>query len=294
MDWTSPAPAKLNLCLNITGRRPDGYHELVSLAAFTAFGDKVSLCDDRPPGLSITGPFAAALNNDTGDNLIAKARQAIIKAGFRFRDHHITLHKHIPVSSGLGGGSSDVAAYLRCIAAMENMGPDDQERLFALGATIGADVPVCLRPGYQIMRGIGTEVEPVTIEEEPVFCVLANPGVPVSTKTVFAALGPAVSSEASLLTVSAEPFYLADILARGNDLFEPAAQACPQVRTLLDQMRQLGAQERVFGLAMSGSGASCFALTRDQFTADRLSLQLGTAGYWSVSTRLITNKALIF
>ena len=118
MDWTSPAPAKVNLCLTITGRRPDGYHNLFSLAAFTQFGDHLTISDDAADGLTFTGPFAADLDSTKTDNLLLKTKAAVLSAGFSLPEHHIYLDKQIPVSSGLGGGSSDVAAYLRCIADM--------------------------------------------------------------------------------------------------------------------------------------------------------------------------------
>lgn len=289
MDWTSPAPAKLNLCLNITGKRPDGYHDLNSLAAFTAFGDEVCVSDHRSPGLRITGPFSTALQNSIEDNLILKAQQAVLAAGFTLRDHHIELKKHIPVSSGLGGGSSDVAAYLRCVAKMENLSPAEQEKLFAAGAAVGADVPVCLRPGYQIMRSTGTDVNAVTVAEKRVFCVLANPGVPVSTQAVFAALDKDMTDGGNRKSPFSQPLHLADVMARGNDLYAPAVRACPEIATLLDQMRNLSVPEMFFGMAMSGSGASCFALSEQDGAAEALAQQLEAAGYWAVSTCLITN-----
>lgn len=289
MDWTSPAPAKLNLCLTITGQRPDGYHDLVSLAAFTEFGDSLSVSDDKPAGLTITGPFAATLQNNLADNLLVKTKQAVLGAGFQPSEHHIHLDKQIPVSSGLGGGSTDVAAYLRCLAEMMALDEPEQARLFALARQIGADVPVCLRPGYQLMRGTGTDVEPVAVEAAgQVYCVLANPGVPVSTQAVFRALSSTAKMSPEPQITPAEPAGLGAIMAHGNDLTAPAVQACPEIGTLLDQMRYLAEPEQVFGPAMSGSGASCFALTGNQQAAAMLTQRLEAAGYWAVSTQLIS------
>ena len=130
MDWNSPAPAKVNLSLNITGRRADGYHDLISFAAFTSYADKLTISDDKPTGLTISGPFAAELQKNLQDNLINKTRNAVLAAGFKPQPHHIHLEKYIPISSGLGGGSSDVAAYLRCLADMMELSLSEKQLLF--------------------------------------------------------------------------------------------------------------------------------------------------------------------
>ena len=289
MDWTSPAPAKVNLCLTITGRRPDGYHNLVSLAAFTQFGDHLTISDDAADGLTFTGPFAADLDSTKTDNLLLKTKAAVLSAGFSLPEHHIYLDKQIPVSSGLGGGSSDVAAYLRCIADMMTLNQTDRERLFALGGQIGADVPVCLCPGYQLMTGTGTDVEQIDVEDGPVFCVLSNPGVAVSTQAVFSALNSQSGGSEVASQPLSSPVRLADMVTRGNDLYAPASEACPEISTLLAEMGELSAPDPFIGLAMSGSGASCFALTYAEQAADRLTEQLKSAGYWAVSTQLISS-----
>ena len=287
MDWTSPAPAKLNLCLTITGRRPDGYHNLISLAAFTEFGDSISLAQDRPDGLTITGPFSSALQDDVADNLLMKTKAAVVAAGFSVPEHHICLDKQIPVSSGLGGGSSDVAAYLRCLADMMELDETDKDTLFSLAGQIGADVPVCLRPGFQLMHGTGTDVSPVTVDSQPVFCVLSNPGVPVSTKDVFAALNSPSDHLAGAQPSLSSPLNLKEMLARGNDLHTPAVKTCPEIGQLLTEMKTLADADQLFGMAMSGSGASCFALTKTKGAADHLAGQLDMAGYWAESTNLL-------
>jgi len=289
MDWTSSAPAKINLCLNITGRRPDGYHNLVSLAAFTEFGDHLTLSDEAKEGLTLTGPFASDLRSTRTDNLLLKAKAEILSAGFCLPEHHIYLDKQIPVSSGLGGGSSDVAAYFRCIAEMMVLEQSDRDKLFALAGKIGADVPVCLRPGYQLMTGTGTDVEPIAVEEELIYCVLSNPGIGVSTQAIFSALTIPADGSAAPDSQMSPPVKVADIVARGNDLYGPAAQSCPEISVLLAQMKTFSASGSYIGQAMSGSGASCFALTYSQQAADDLTEQLTSAGYWAKSTCLISS-----
>ena len=232
MDWNSPAPAKVNLSLNITGRRADGYHDLISFAAFTSYADQLTISDDRPTGLTIGGPFAAELQKNLQDNLINKTRNAVLAAGFKPQPHHIHLEKYIPVSGGLGGGSSDVAAYLRCLAEMMELSPSEKRRLFSLAAYIGADVPVCLRPGYQIMKGTGTDVYPAKIKEESLYCALANPE-PQSQQLEYSVLHQGNYNPNLMPFSEQDTLQLKDVLALGNDLYEPAIRICPQIATLI-------------------------------------------------------------
>ena len=287
MDWNSPAPAKINLSLNITGRRPDGYHDLISFVAFTSYADRLTISDDRPTGLTISGPYAAELQKNLQTNLIEKTRTAVLEAGFKPRPHHIHLEKHIPISSGLGGGSSNVAAYLRCLADMMELSPSEKHHLFCLASSIGADVPVCLHPGYQIMKGIGTIVCPANIEEKILYCTLANPGTPISTANIFSALRQKDFSSNLMPFPEQKMLQLEDVLSLGNDLYGPAKQICPQIATLIHQMENSSVAEHLLGVGMSGSGASCFALSTSQDIVSLLCEELKEFGFWATTTSLI-------
>ena len=104
------AHAKVNLCLQVLGKRGDGYHDLLSFAGFTDFGDRLSVCIHSEDNFSITGPFAKTLEAAGGDSLCGKAVTLIREAGFRLPPLNIKLEKNIPLGGGLGGGSSDAAA----------------------------------------------------------------------------------------------------------------------------------------------------------------------------------------
>lgn len=287
MDWNSPAPAKVNLSLNIKGRRGDGYHDLVSFAAFTSYADQVTISDDRPTGLTISGPFAAELQNNLQSNLINKTRNAIFAAGFKPQPHHIHLEKYIPLSSGLGGGSSDVAAYLRCLSDMMELSLPEKQRLFCLAADIGADVPVCLQPGYQIMKGTGTDVRPVKIKEGVLYCALANPKKPLSTARIFSALHQEDFSPNLIPLLEQETLRIEDVLKLGNDLYEPAIRICPQIFTLINRMENSSVAKHLLGVGMSGSGASCFALSTSKNIVYQLCEELNAFGFWAVATSLV-------
>lgn len=191
-DLIETASAKINLALHVTGRRQDGYHLVDSLVCFTAFGDTVRM-SPGPLALEVDGPFAPGLVD--ADNLCLKAAR-LAGASVSMR-----LTKQIPVASGIGGGSADAAAVLRGLVRMGKPLPDNLHKL-------GADVPVCLSPQPAHMRGIGDQIARLPALP-PLHLVLVNPGVPLSTPQVFAALNrrdnaplppiPAFADAASLI-----------------------------------------------------------------------------------------------
>lgn len=270
MSVTEAAPAKINLALHVTGRRADGYHLLDSLVVFTALGDRVTIePDGTGPHLEITGPFAGALPV-TEDNLCLRAARAIGGTGT------ITLEKHLPIASGIGGGSADAAAVLRAYGVR----PAHPEAL-------GADVPVCLAARPARMRGVGELLDDVP--PLPVLpLVLVNPGVAVATPTVFAALGctdnpplPDLPAGGALTRAA-----LLDWLAgTRNDLEPPALALAPVIATALDALRGAGA---AFA-RMSGSGATCFGIFTDAAAAETARARIAAAhpGWWVAATETL-------
>ena len=136
------AAAKINLFLHVTGRRPDGYHELDSLVGFTEFGDRVSVECAEDISLKIDGPFGYGLPVDDG-NLVLKAASTLARDTGHPGGARITLQKNLPASSGIGGGSADAAATLRALNELWQVDLSP-EKLAQIGLTLGADVPVCL------------------------------------------------------------------------------------------------------------------------------------------------------
>lgn len=162
------APAKLTLTLRVTGVRNDGYHlidaEMVSLDV----ADELTFRDAPTTSIELTGPTAAGLSAGD-DNLVARALRAV------GRTAHVTVDKRIPHGGGLGGGSADAAAVLRWA------GVDD----VALAASIGADVPFCIRGGRARVTGIGDGLEPLAFVERTV--TLATPDFGCDTAAVYRA-----------------------------------------------------------------------------------------------------------
>jgi 4-diphosphocytidyl-2-C-methyl-D-erythritol kinase len=269
------ARAKINLTLEVLGRRADGFHELESLVAFASFGDDLELAPGDGLDLEIEGPFAALLGKD---NLILDAARAVRARVPGSRLGRFRLAKRLPVAAGLGGGSADAAAALRLIARA-NPGLIDETALTEIAPELGSDVSVCLASRPALIQGRGEKVEPVSGFPR---CgvVLANPGQPLATQAVYAALHAE--------PLSADPHHgaeklhfhgdfaalLAYALPRGNDLEVPAANLVPEIRGVL---AALSALEGVRLARLSGSGPTCFALFATEDDAKRAAALLAAA-----------------
>ena len=279
------APAKINLTLNVLGRRPDGYHELESLVAFADVGDRLTLVSGEGLSLDVAGPTSAAAGADS-DNLVLKAARALQERVEGLRLGRFSLEKQLPVAAGLGGGSSDAAAALRLIAQANGLSLTDERVRDAARAT-GADVPVCLEPKARMMRGIGEILSP-PMALPPLPAVLINPGVAVPTKDVFKALAAPALAEPpqpdDFFTIEVDAAALVSVLAaRRNDLEPPAVRLQPVIAGVLGALR--GASGCALA-RMSGSGATCFGLFNSAAAADAAAqrIQAGHPSWWVRAT----------
>jgi 4-diphosphocytidyl-2-C-methyl-D-erythritol kinase len=277
------APAKINLTLRVLGVRADRYHELDSLVTFADVADRLSFKPGGGVELKVGGPNAKVCGPDD-DNLILKAARALAERVEGLTLGRFALVKRLPVAAGIGGGSSDAAAALRLLARVQDLALDDPRLLSAARAT-GADVPVCLDPRTRVMRGIG-EVLSAPLDLPALDAVLVNPGVPVATRDIFAALGRARGYDASRPVTAAvagdevpaipterEALY-AYLAATPNDLEPPAVALCPVIGTVLEALRALPDVRLV---RMTGSGATCFALFDSAGAATRGRARLARA-----------------
>jgi 4-diphosphocytidyl-2-C-methyl-D-erythritol kinase len=258
------AAAKVNLYLHVLGRRLDGYHELDSLVAFASVGDEVWLSEAPHYSLQLEGPFAGPLRaEDVDGNLVTRAVRGLAAAVGRAPNVAVTLHKHLPVASGIGGGSADAAATLRGLARLWGLAADDP-RLRDLAPKIGADVPVCLYSRTAYFGGAGEVVEPGPALP-PAWLLLVNPGIQVATKDVFAARHGHFSAAARFDRAPADAAALSALLAeRRNDLMLPALRVAPEIGAVLSA---IGGTAHVLMSRMSGSGATCFGLYADESAA---------------------------
>ena len=251
------APAKVNLFLHITGKRADGYHLLDSLVVFTDFGDTLEITPAEQLQLTVTGPFATTLGGD--DNFVLRAARLLQERTGCHKGAQITLHKHIPVGAGLGGGSSDAASAL--LGLMQLWGVTlAPEALQSLALQLGSDVPACLLRKPALLRGIGEQITPVGYPEENGL-VLVNPGVPLLTADVYRTFSGPFSPPSSGESIQSH-----------HNALEPPAKALLPV--IGDIIAAIAATPGCTLVRMSGSGATCFGMYADGATAQQAALDL--------------------
>ncbi|BBK33649.1 4-diphosphocytidyl-2-C-methyl-D-erythritol kinase [Stella humosa] len=275
------APAKVNLFLHLVGRRPDGYHLLDGLVAFTAFGDRVEVTPADDLSIAVDGPFAAQVPAD-GSNLALKAAVALRDLGPSGEGAHIRLEKRVPVAAGLGGGSGDAAAVLRALTRLWRW-PRDHD-LHDLAASLGADVPMCLAGMPARIAGIGDRLSPcASFPSLPI--LLVNPGVPLGTPEVFRARKGDWRPALPAFATDDADGLLAALADTRNDLTDSARVLAPSVGTVLER---LTAAPGCRLARMSGSGATCFGLFPDAGDATRAARRLRREqpGWWVAATRL--------
>ncbi|MEK9531909.1 MAG: 4-(cytidine 5'-diphospho)-2-C-methyl-D-erythritol kinase [Alphaproteobacteria bacterium] len=288
------APAKVNLCLQIGRKRADGYHELASIVGFTEFGDSLTIKLSETDQLVLRGQFSAHIDSKTSENLVMKAIHILRDHNHNIPPLEITIDKQIPVGGGLGGGSSDAATTFLALNEIFNLNIS-KTNLSDMALKIGADIPVCLNRHFVIMRGIGDKI--TTLSDSGLsdsglsnYIVLANPNSIVSTRNVFEEFDKSTLQKNSEWLMESQD--LTQLLTGGNNLQESALKIYPEIGLLLNTMKTLCPRDRktgLFGPQMSGSGASCFTLFKDKKAADMLCRKIQQAGYWSVSTKFMSN-----
>ena len=275
------ARAKVNLWLNVVGRRADGYHLLDSLVAFTDLADRLEVAPADGLSLALEGPQAASLLGEA-DNLVLKAARLLAgRAGVAPRAA-LRLAKHIPVAAGLGGGSADAAAALHALVDLWRVAMPVEE-LFDLAAALGADVPMCLAGRAALVQGVG-EILRSAPPLPSCAILLVNAGTPLATPEVFAARRGAFSA-ATPVPPSWHDLraFVAALAARGNDLTDAAISLRPAIA---DVLGALGRSDGVRYAAMSGSGATCFALYDTVEAAGRAAEHLPN-DWWRHAGRLV-------
>ena len=184
----------------------------------------------------------------------------------------ITLEKNIPVGAGLGGGSADAAALLLAVNRLSKA-PLGKGALYHLATSLGADVPVCFAGGCQRIAGIGEAMTPVDLDFDGSL-LLVNPRIPLSTKEVFTRFTGPISGFAG----SVSDLDAAGMVRLGNDLTATAIELAPAINSCLDRLAR---SKGTIATAMSGSGASCFALFDHIDNAEIAATEFKNTGYWA-------------
>jgi len=281
MSLTLRAPAKVNLGLEVTGRRPDGYHELRSILVNVDIVDTLVL--EPGEGTSVGGDAATgAIAPDR--ELASRALRGLEALAGRGLGLGLRLRKLIPVGAGLGGGSADAAAVLR---AAPRLGVDaNPERLAALALELGADVPFQLSGGAALVGGAGEAIEPLPYRE--MWLALAFGRVHVSTAAVFAELRPEEWSSGEVVAAAADhwrhdsPALRSALDELPNTLWAPASRL--HVGVLEDQAVAL--EEGGWVPRLTGSGSAMYQVCRNRAEARRLALSASTLGFqtWACRT----------
>ena len=245
---TALSRAKVNLHLQVLGRRSDGYHILDSLVAFPNIGDDIFIELAEEITLEICGTFGGELS--IKKNLILIAAKLLHQGSMGAL---ITINKELPISSGLGGGSSNAAVVLKMLSKLWDQPLPSLNQLVSLGA----DVPVCLNWDLQKMKGIGEKLEKV--DEPPMmWIVLVNRGEKISTRSVFESIKSfSIEPPESSPVFKTRDLFLEYLISRGNDLEIPVVEKFPQIQNLLDAIKKTNGCSIS---RMSGSGATCFGI----------------------------------
>ena len=269
------AGAKVNLCLEVTGKLPDGYHGVRGIMQSLEFGDAVELEPGSGPWQGRSG--LSYLPGD-GENLAARAAVLFRRlTGLGPEGGVITLEKRIPVCGGFGGGSSDAAAVLRLLNR-EYGSPLSWTELETLSLELGADVPFCIRGGTALAEGKGERLTPLP-DLAGVHVVLCRPDFLCSTQELFRAIDRLklrLKPDVSGMVKAVEEGDLPGIARRMFNVFESALNRsqADQVQNLKSTLLDGGA----LGAAMTGSGSGVFALFGDGAAAEAAVVSLRSLG----------------
>lgn len=258
------AYAKINLTLDVTGKRPDGYHTLDTVMQTVSLWDELELIPKEEPGIRLVSSHKYLPENE---------KNTAYRAARLFFDHcgmpeetglEISIKKHIPSRSGMGGGSADAAAVLRGLNDMYDMGMP-QEELMELGASIGADVPFCVAGGACRCTGIGESLEPVP-QMPDCHLLICKPPAGMSTPRAYTLMDqyPLSSNRATPKMVTAlKSGDLRQVAGALGNRFDETMKLV-QVRQIKKTMTSAGAM----GAMMTGSGSAVFGIFDTQEKAE--------------------------
>ncbi len=268
------AYGKINLGLDVTGKRPDGYHEVRMVMQNVSLYDSVKIRIRRTPGIGVRTnlPFLP-----TGpDNLVYRAAKLLMDEFGVEEGVSISLYKKIPVSAGMAGGSSDAAAVLVGMNRMFRLGLSKRQ-LMERGMKLGADIPYCIMRGTALAEGIGEKLRRLPSMPE-CFLLLAKPPINVSTKFVYGNLKAdslPFHPDIDGIQRGLEERDLAAIAScMGNVLETVTIPAHPQIQEIKDQMKASGALEAL----MSGSGPTVFGIFTEREAALKAETKIRDGG----------------
>jgi 4-diphosphocytidyl-2-C-methyl-D-erythritol kinase len=282
---TVTAAAKVNLSLEVLGKRADGYHELATVMQAVDLADRLVLEDADGLTLTTTSPDVPT----DGGNLALRAAAALREAARADRGARIHLDKRIPVAAGLGGGSSDAAAVLLGLNRLWKL-RWPMARLAEVAVTLGMDVPFFLRGGAALGTGRGEQVSPVT--GMPLALVLVNPGTALSTAAVYGRVTPAMYSTGGHARAMADALRSRRTGRVAATLYNGLETAARAVSPDLERMRAALLAAGALGAIMSGSGPTVFGVARSFEQARQIRARLVRPPWACWAVRSVSGPAV--
>lgn len=274
--------AKINIALNVEDIREDGYHSLDSIVVPIELHDVIDieiLPFSKDSFITCDEISLSTSKYNLAQIAIDKAREM-----FKFKENfEITIHKEIPISAGLGGGSANAAAVLNAIFILLKIKPTVEQKI-ELAKTIGADVPFCMFNVPARAKGIGEILSPVVVKKD-YFVLIVKPEQGLSTKTVFAEADKMKLDVCDIDKV-VESLRIGDDIGLKNSMLnslqKPAIKLCPEIQVIIDSLTKDGLDI----VMMSGSGSSVFALSMDGKKLQKLEKKYDKLGYEVVFSKI--------
>jgi len=255
-EITLNSKGKINLLLDVTARRENGYHDIVTIMQSVSLSDTVTVEKTEDGIIYIESDFDNIVSPE--DNIVYKALKLMkeeycLKEGFR-----AIIKKNIPIAGGMGGGSTNAAAAIKAVNILCDLS-EPMEKLMKVGVRLGADVPFCIHEKCAICRGVGDEITE-TVGLSNVKIVIVNPKTFVSTKEIYelvdekCKLGKIDENAAIDALKNSKLSEYKNVL---KNIMQPVtAEICPQIEEIVRGLRELGALHSM----MSGSGPTCFGI----------------------------------
>jgi 4-diphosphocytidyl-2-C-methyl-D-erythritol kinase len=298
------APAKVNLFLEVLGRRENGYHDVRSVVVPVSLYDTVTLVR-KPSGILTEMVYLPEYPENgaresiiSGKNLTSRVAEELQKAGGIDEGVLIRLEKRIPVGGGLGGGSADAAAVMCGLNEMWGLNWS-VEQLAEAGSHIGCDIPALILGGPVTAEGLGEKVVKIPVEwgdSGGAWVVLVNPGFAVSTADIYSRCEPSLTPRDDMFNNVGFALKTGDFECVAANLFnglqDPVAAKYPLLNILCEKLKEVGS----VGTLVSGSGASVFGLARDEAHAQQMQAGLSASldyPVWSKVLRMLPDGVMV-
>lgn len=267
------APAKINLCLHVLGRRPDGYHELAMIMQRLSLCDRIEITLSSEPGVRVVCEGVELPPG--GENIAGRAAKRLLDRAGSPYGVDIAIDKQIPVAAGLGGGSSDAAAVLTAVNEMLGLGLT-AKALMQEGVRLGADVPFFIYGRSAWATGIGEILEPFETPSD-LWYLLVNPPVAVSTASVYGNLE--LTGKEGAAKMPGFPSTGRELVSLlHNDLERVTVARYPLLAQIKETLLSLGAE----GSLMSGSGPTVFGVFPGEKEAQRAAERMEGGEGWRI------------